>query len=101
MLLQSDCVCLVVDLSIRRFAIVPGVGTLEPDKWRDDTGESWIEAIPSEYTPGLASWVFPHGLNASENSLWQSLMDSGDRLLSNLLYLQEHEKVEHYGEIGH
>jgi hypothetical protein len=28
-------------------------------------------------------------------------MDSGDRLLSNLLYLQEHEKVEHYGEIGH
>lgn len=76
-----------------RFAVVPGVGTLDPRQWRDDTGEAWIESIPPSSAPGIAAFTFPHGLSVTDSDLWQSLSDAGDGFLKSLHWLVDHEKV--------
>ena len=77
-----------------RLVLVPGIGTLEPEKWQDDTGEQWFEAIPATIAPGMAVFAFPHGLSPSDTHLWQKIIEAGDFFLRDLFWLIEHEKVK-------
>ena len=75
--------------------VVPGVGTLPPDKWQDDTGAKWLETIDDKIgaeAPGLAVYAFSHGLNASDHDLWESLLRSSGTFLNDLMpTLREHK----------
>ena len=75
------------------FAIIPGVGTLEPEEWRDDTGQSWLNALAASSVPGMGVFVLPHNISSSDTALWQALIDLGNQSLKNLLWLIEREKV--------
>ena len=73
--------------------VIPGVGTPGPGDWHDNTGKSWLRAIPTTAAPGLAVLAFQHDVKALKNFSWQALLSQGEVFLTSLLQLIEDEKV--------
>lgn len=73
-----------------RFVAVAGIGTKEANEWTDDAGNLWLTGVQA---PGIGLYSYDHNVSKSDQDLWQSLFDHGQRLLQELLSLVENQHV--------
>ncbi|KAF2108477.1 hypothetical protein BDV96DRAFT_652728 [Lophiotrema nucula] len=71
---------------------VPGVGTKPPEEWIDQNGNVWLTGVKA---PGIGLYSYEHELSKSATSIWQDLLDHGQKILKALISLIDNQKLQH------
>ncbi|KAJ8110762.1 hypothetical protein OPT61_g6475 [Boeremia exigua] len=74
------------------FILVAGIGTKVTDEWTDDAGNLWLASVQA---PGIGLYSYDHNIGRSDQGLWKSLIDHGQRLLQEILSLIEDQHLQH------
>lgn len=72
---------------------MPGVGTLRPEQWVDQNGNSWLRPTGKETSEGLIVFAFEHDLLVDGVLSWSRVVDEGTQLLSAIQSLMKDVRV--------
>lgn len=69
--------------------MVPGVGTLRPEQWVDERGNSWLRMAGTPASAGLIIFAFEHDLTVEGTLSWPRVEEEGAQLLSEIQSLMK------------
>lgn len=65
--------------------VIPGAGTLPPDRWSDGQGDVWLKSIKPKSAVDVGIFSFPNELTEGDStSLWSQVEAQGAAFLSAL-----------------
>jgi hypothetical protein len=78
----------------RSFVVIPGLGTLLPDRWSDHHGDIWLRSIKPESAPDVGIFAFHNKLAWEKKDLiWTQVEAQGAEFLGALYRLVQLNEV--------